>query len=346
MTRGKIVWLWSLALLVHQGVSFADRLPLLDYRKIPVSYELRADASETGVQKLQFTFADPGSRNNPMHAVFHLYFGAGAAAASRPLILVFPMSEDVDYRISKSVCSHLLDNGFRCVYMERSWPGANELPSGMKQLFSLPGLPPHSTLAARRGLDALAEAGALRIGEKIGTVGVSLGAIDAELLALTDERVQAAAFILGGANLPYILSHLGGRGVEDYRAIRDSEMKANGWTLRDFEREMVGETRAAEPLAYLDAEKNPKLPADRFLMINVKEDQTIPNKASDDLYAALSRLPAGRQGSSVHPDYEVLYCRFPAMLLPSSWMHLSALLRIDYIERRITDHFKKFLPAP
>jgi hypothetical protein len=211
-------------------------------------------------------------------------------------------------------------------------PG-EETPVQPEAVFALPQFPPHSVETARRGLDALESMGVLRPGEKIGVAGVSMGAIEASLTALTDERVGAAALILGGANIAKMLTTISGAGAKGYVELREGMMKARGWTPENLERELTPFTLPWEPLAYIKAvPADRRLAADRFLMINVNGDQTISNESSDELYNALA------DGAGLRPEYDRLW-----LPVPAAYKHVGILLRLWYVKEQASAHLNRYL---
>ena len=337
-------------------------LPLLQYERAPVHYfflpvegaelsgdlsrlkddfypekEFRGDKFDEGktVRIIRFHWTAPAANPHPKaEGLLHLYEPVpGDFRNARPLILVLPITGDPKNYFSRKFCGYFFKKGYRCVFLERYLPPESELPQNMEELFELPGLPPYSTETARRGLDALEQMGVLRPGEKIGVAGISLGAIDAALLALTDERVGAAALLLGGANLPKMLSEIRGVGVGSFARSREKQMQAHNWSLQDFTQEMARHTYIGDPLVYL--QKIPsagRLAAERFLMINMDGDTAVPNACSDQLYEAL------KDGKTL-PEYEKLF-----VPLPKKYRHvLGAFFRSPGARRKMKAHFEKFL---
>lgn len=317
---------------------------LLKYTKVPVSVMPTTEdlpelslLEEDGVSKnavhimdIPFTWLPPEDFPHPdPKGVFHLYIPA--KNASGPFILMFPITGEPDFIFSKGICSYFAENGMRCAYMERVLPKKKNLPKTAEGLFLLPGLPPYSVETARRGLDGLEQAGILRPGEKIGVAGLSLGAIDACLLAITDERVEAASLLLGGADIPKILSEIRGAATFPFPQIRKNQMKTMGWNKEQFKSEMAKRTHIGDPLAYLQRRKS-NLPGNRFQMINVKGDTAIPNEASDELLQALSQI------DGTIPDHEML-----RVWLPSGFKHIGGILHLPYAQERALIHFKKHL---
>lgn len=272
--------------------------------------------------------------------VFHLYTSPDRRAA--PLILMFPITgEQPKYAISRFFCRYFFKKGFRCAYMERDLPAEEDLPETLDGLFQLPGLPPYSVVRARHGLDALEQMGELRPGEKIGVGGISLGAIDAALIASIDERVSAASLMLGGADIPLILTKIHGMGVESFARQREAQTERNRWNEEQFREAMGPRTCVGDPLTYLNDPQlmtNPNLRSgEQVLMINMKGDPAIPDQARDELYRALCEL------DGKCPDRKL----YNTWFLPKSTRHvLGAILHIFGARRASLEHFRRQLLQP
>jgi dienelactone hydrolase len=171
------------------------------------------------------------------------------------------------------------------------------------------------TAAAR--LDTLAELIRLQVGEgaqlvdwlsrqpsvdpkRIGLLGISLGAIVGSLLTESNDQITAAAYLLGGGNLPEILAapqgYVKGR-------IRSRIMLHNGWTTEEFKKEAVTALKSVDPLTYAG-----RLDAKRILMVNGRFDQVIPYPNARELWEALGEpvwivLPAGHYTASFFDRY-------------------------------------------
>lgn len=306
------------------------QLPLLYHRKVPVQY---STTEEGEAAKVEFWTA--GEAGGPRtRGVFRLYRPVGPDGRRLPLILFLPPSRDPRFLLCKGFCRYFLKNGMQCAYFEKQM-GSLEVESRGRQgeASAQYQAPPTSVETAKLGLDVLESMGVIRPGEKIGVGGVSMGAIEASLIALTDERVGAAVLVLGGGNVAKMLVSINGAGVKGYVELREKLMRERGWTLENLERELAPFTMKWDPLAYLKAiPEGRRLRPDRFLMINVIGDQAISNERSDDLYRALTGS-AGR-----HPVYERLW-----LPVPADGKHVGLLLRLAYVKEKASAHFKQYL---
>jgi pimeloyl-ACP methyl ester carboxylesterase len=145
--------------------------------------------------------------------------------------------------------------------------------------------------------------------ERIGILGTSIGAIIASLLTEADGRIQAAAYLLGGGNLPEIM--VAPQGYVKKR-VRERIMSENGLTEDEFKKSAVQSLQRVDPLTYAG-----RLDAGRILMVNGRFDQVIPYDNARELWDALGQ-----------PDW---------VILPAG--HYTASFFFRYIRHRVTKHF-------
>lgn len=167
------------------------------------------------------------------------------------------------------------------------------------------------------GLDAIAELIQLQVLEaarladwlsrqpsvdpkRIGVLGISLGAIVASLLTESNDQIHAAAYLLGGGNLPEIMSspqgYVKGR-------IRRRIMEETGFSEAEFKKEAMTALKPVDPLTYAG-----RLDSRRILMVNGRFDRVIPYPNARELWEALGQpvwivLPAGHYTASFFDRY-------------------------------------------
>jgi dienelactone hydrolase len=144
---------------------------------------------------------------------------------------------------------------------------------------------------------------------RTGILGMSMGAILASLLTESNPRVHAAAYVLGGGNLPDIMSSP--RGYVK-RRVRERIMSENGMSAEDFRRSSEKLLKTVDPLTYAG-----RLDARRIFMVNGRFDSVIPYQDAEALWTALGK-----------PDW---------LVIPSG--HYSASMFLGYIRKRVTEHF-------
>ncbi|GEM_PF-1265476 len=136
--------------------------------------------------------------------------------------------------------------------------------------------------------------------ERIGVLGISLGAIVASLLTESKERIEAAAYLLGGGNLPEIM--ISPQGYVKSR-IRRRIMQEEGLTEAQFKEEAITALKPVDPLTYAG-----RLASKRILMVNGRFDRVIPYPNARELWEALGEpdwivLPAGHYTASLFNGY-------------------------------------------
>jgi pimeloyl-ACP methyl ester carboxylesterase len=136
--------------------------------------------------------------------------------------------------------------------------------------------------------------------KRIGVLGISLGAIIGTLLTEAHPQIEAAAYLLGGGNLPEIM--ISPQGYVKGR-IRDRIMLENGWSAEEFKQEAITALKPVDPLTYAG-----RLDAERILMVNGRFDKVIPYSNAKELWEALGQpdwiiLPAGHYTASFFDRY-------------------------------------------
>ncbi len=149
--------------------------------------------------------------------------------------------------------------------------------------------------------------------ERIGILGVSIGAIIATLFSETDGNIKAASYLLGGGNLPDIMAAPKGY-VK--RRLRQRIMTENGLTEAEFKEEALRTLQPVDPLNFTG-----RIDPARILMVNGRFDQVIPYRNAKELWQALGEpnlvvLPAG---------------------------HYTASFFMPYVRYKVAKHFEKFL---
>lgn len=147
--------------------------------------------------------------------------------------------------------------------------------------------------------------------ERIGLVGISMGAVIGSVVAGVDSRVRAGVFILGGGDLSGILFSSKEPNIVSIRKRIEEE--------EDLTREeLIAETgrrlRNVDPLTYAD-----RLDPNRILMINAYFDHVIKRRYGTALWET-----AGEP---------------PMVMLPTG--HYSAGFFFNYAQKRMLAHFQK-----
>ncbi|MBI3610228.1 MAG: dienelactone hydrolase family protein [Nitrospirae bacterium] len=147
--------------------------------------------------------------------------------------------------------------------------------------------------------------------ERIGIVGISMGAVIGSVVTGVDSRIRAGVFILGGGDLAGILFSSKEPSIVSIRKRIEEE---EDLTRKDLLAETARRLRNVDPLTYAA-----RLDPGRILMINAYFDQVIKRRYGKALWEA-----AGEP---------------PMVMLPTG--HYSAATFFDYAQRRMLAHFEK-----
>lgn len=201
-------------------------------------------------------------------------------------------------RVISGFARELVERGFVCLQFssQRYLAGLRTSPARLDTLAELIRL---QVLEAARLVDWLSRLPSVDP-KRIGVLGISLGAIVGTLLTEADDRVAAAAYLLGGGNLAEIIAspqgYVKGR-------IRRRIMIENGYDEEEFKKEAIVALRPIDPLTYAG-----RLDSRRILMVNARFDRVIPYSTARELWEALGEpdwivLPAGHYTASFFDRY-------------------------------------------
>ncbi|MFQ5598361.1 MAG: alpha/beta hydrolase family protein [Nitrospiria bacterium] len=151
--------------------------------------------------------------------------------------------------------------------------------------------------------------------DRVGILGVSIGAIIATLFSESEGKIQAAGYLLGGGNLPDIMT--APKGYVKKR-LRDRIITENGFSEDEFKEAAIRSLRSVDPLTYA-GNLDPK----RILMVNGRFDRVIPYINAKQLWKALGE-----------PNW---------LVLPAG--HYTASLFMPYVRQRVARHFIERLAA-
>jgi dienelactone hydrolase len=211
-----------------------------------------------------------------------------------PIILIIPVLGG-SYFFSENTAQYLVRQGFRCIRFERT---ADPLDAE-KGLLHTERVLRHAIIDLRRTIDWLIETDP-GVKNRIGVMGVSMGAIVTTLAIEVEPRIGPATIILGGGDIATILAtSREGRVVR----FREGVMAAEGWTIEAFHKKARQLMAPVDPLTYA-SRVNPTT----VLMANGRYDTTIPYHLSEKLWEAMGkprwiRTPTGHYSTVVYLPY-------------------------------------------
>jgi len=240
----------------------------------------------------------------PPHSVTAYHYVRKSRKPS-PTIIILPILAG-DYFFSRNCARYLARRGFSCLRFERT---TNPLEAE-KGLAHTEMVFRHAIIDIRRAMDWLDQTGG-GDSNRMGIVGISMGAIVAALTLEVEPRINAAAILLGGGDIATILATSREKVVVQFR---EEVMRAEAIGLEQFREEATRILFPVDPLTYA-----PRVDPRNILMVNARFDRVIPPSRSEKLWEILGRP---------------LWIRIPTG-------HYSAALFLPYLRYRILKHFRK-----
>ena len=225
----------------------------------------------------------------------------------RPAVIILPITQGDYY--TKQMANYLVREGFIALrYQSHGHLVTAKNSTDALTVFET--LLKNDVLDVLEGLDWLGTRPFVDR-ERIGIVGVSMGAVIGSVVAGVDTRIRAGVFILSGGNLSGILLTSSEPSIVSIRKrIEEEEDLAPD----ELTAEVARRLRNVDPLTHAA-----RLDPSRVLMINAYFDHVIRRRYGNALWKA-----AGEP---------------PLIMLPTG--HYSAALFFPYAERRMLAHFRK-----
>lgn len=285
-------WAWAAA--VAFAAARASAGPL-DYRPGRFKATLTEQSSSKEATRYVLKFPSPlKSLFPPNNVVWGLWTEPRGAPGPYPAVLVLPIMAAPNQWIEKQFVKRLVGGGFATLLLETPYqfhrrPKAR-IPSG--QVF-LARTAKHlafnfrqAVLDGRRALDWMRHYPGVAK-DRIGVLGVSLGALGGASLYSVDDTPRYAVFLLGGADFPSLVVNSGMTG-----------RFARRWGIAepDLRKYFAG----LDPLSYRDHNKGKKA-----LLINASWDLVIPSENAERLHEAFPSarqiwVPGGHYSSILH----------------------------------------------
>lgn len=247
---------------------------------------------------------------DPKNPLIPTQFYQPTVPGPQPVVVILPITRG-DYP-TKAVAAYLADHGMASLlFLSRpTFTGNAE-----KDFNALAAQLHDYVVEVRQALDWLTQQPSIDT-DRIGLLGMSLGAIVGSLTTGVDPRVRSEVLLLGGGDLPGIIFSTRERSFVKMRNRLMEEQRVSPEALKqDAEKTLA----TVEPLNYAY-----RLPPNNILMINAYFDQAIPRPYTLALWEKIGKphlvfVPAG---------------------------HYTAILFLWYAEVQAYEHFKKTLGLP
>ena len=279
----------SLGLEPISDQEMKKRLKLFDYDKTQTKKKkqtTKAFYHNHRAYNLVLTGDDPTS-NNPLEVKFTYYKNTiggkknfrnmSVKVRKRPLIIIVPPILDqtpLDYALGK----YLVKKGYH-IFLMKFGDSVND---PKRPLNKTDDWARRVTTRFRLLIDYAQSLPEIEK-ENIGAYGMSLGGCLIGLFIGVEKRLKAGVIIVGGGNLPYILSHSEQLIVKRYVKAR---MKAENIKTKFDVEKYLQQTLKIDSLYFA---KRRKLNKQFAYMVMSEDDTAVPTKAQYDLYNALEK---------------------------------------------------------
>lgn len=249
----------------------------LDTKPFEAEIEPAGIAGGIRVDKVRFPspIVTPYEVNNTIHGELFRPFGTGPYRC----IIVLHIAGG-DFELSRFQCRLLARSGFAALFVKLPYYGerrpenvrvrmlSGDLQIGIKSM-------QQAVVDLRRTCDWIASRPDLEH-DQMGLLGVSLGGVAGALATANEPRITHACLIMAGGAIEHIMYESHEREAREFRGI---------WVKNGKNREEFAEVMAPiDPARYGDQLK------DRIiLMINARDDQTIPRASTVALWEATGR---------------------------------------------------------
>ena len=265
------------------------RLKLFDYDQTQTKkkkQKIKAVYRNHRAYKMIVTGDDPTS-NNPLQVKFTYYKNTSGGKTNfkdmsvkvkkRPLIIMVPPILDqtpLDFALGK----YLVNKGYH-IFLMKFGDAVND---SKRPLNKTDDWARRVTTRFRLLIDYAQTLPEIQK-ENIGAYGMSLGGCLIGLFIGVEKRLKAGAMIVGGGNLPYILSHSKQFVVTGYLK---SRMKAEKLKTKIEVEKYLQKNLKIDSLYFA---KRRKINKQSAYMVISEDDPAVPTKAQYDLYNALER---------------------------------------------------------
>ncbi len=254
------------------------------YNNAPFDYRIRLESERPEFSVYRLTYPSPVvtalEQNNTVPADYYLPKGISPADAKNYPAVICLHILDGNEPLTELMCSMLAKRGIPAIAFKLPYYGSRGTSKGPEVLASDPKLFWNAVLQAgediRRTVDLLASRPEIDA-KRIGISGISLGGIIAATAAGAEPRLNRAALILAGGDLPTIIHH-----ARETRPLSLMLQKLPAAERKEVEKKIL----SADPLQFAPALRE-RAKAGCVLMINAGDDEVIPHACTEKLANAL-----------------------------------------------------------
>lgn len=294
--------LW-LSACVHYGPPPEVRRATVPVAWEPASYFDYAPAEEPApegpfqdwglyeVQKLSLPLSLEKAVQEDSYA---LYYYRPKGAGPFPAVVILPITQG-DY-FTQNFAIYLAERGYACL---RFGSTKNFTDDSHETLKAAEQLLRHYVMDIRRGADWLLARPEVDP-ERLGILGLSLGAVVGGMVMAVDSRIRAGVLMLGGANLPGILDTSWEKSLVRFR---QRVLEHEGLAPEQFPAAAAQVLEPVDPLRYAH-----RLNAAKVLMINGYFDRVIRKRFVKQFWEAAGRpelifIPTGHYSAGLFLPY-------------------------------------------
>lgn len=241
-------------------------------------WELEELAEREGTREYALRFPSPKPSGVEINDTVHAKYWRPRGRGPFPAFVLLHWTAG-NFGALETFCARLADNDVAAVMVWMPYYGKRR--SGPRRMLS-------TDLAETMEGCAQASADARRAGhwlhgraevnpDRVGILGVSLGAFIAASTAGVDDQFDLVAPVIGGGDLAGVLMH-------DSKEVRQAreELLRRGITIEALRKEL----RPMDPVTWAA-----RVPKERVLMVNMKEDEVVPRACTEALWKAYGEPP-------------------------------------------------------
>lgn len=266
-------------------------LKLFDYEPMVTEYykTSKDEVLKNGTQVRYVTYLSEFSEpNKEVHVEIIYYDQPGVNQV--PAVLILPILNG-DNSLEKFFAKKFAENGFAVFIIN-----GKERSTDLRDYKDFDQTMIKLTIEQRKALDYIYAQSDIDT-SNVFLFGMSMGAIKASLLAAVDQRINASVIILGGGNMPELITKSKEAGIQERVAklMKDKNLSSSEELLHHLKQHI-----SIDPLTYA-----PYIDARKVLMVMASRDHVVPYHCQRELWRAIGQpecliLPTGHVSSILY----------------------------------------------